>query len=237
MGRRKTHAALVKAELGESLGHLRQAATHAAGGVGATVGPRVKAARGYVAPKAAKVRESASDGIGSTMAKLAPLAVAAAGARQAGTVARKAKAEDMRGMRRNRKQAAKAARAGKRRSTMTRLIAAGVVAAAVGTMAARRRRARQEWESYEPVGAMETIREDTTVAITTPDGSKGGTTGAGQAGRGSLSDQMREKATGPSAPPTTGPMAEGAKRAASRIGDKTEGALNNASTSTRGGSV
>ncbi|MEJ3742447.1 hypothetical protein WEI85_04015 [Actinomycetes bacterium KLBMP 9797] len=39
-GRRTTHAQLVRTELGESFDHLRQAAAHAATGVGEKVGPR-----------------------------------------------------------------------------------------------------------------------------------------------------------------------------------------------------
>src|SRR5215813_3579901 len=44
-GRAKTRGELVRAEFGESLEHLRMAAHHAAGGVGASVGPRYDSIR------------------------------------------------------------------------------------------------------------------------------------------------------------------------------------------------
>ena len=57
IGRRKTQGQLAKVELNQGLGHLRQAATYAAKGAGATVAPRVQAARGAVAPTAVIVRD------------------------------------------------------------------------------------------------------------------------------------------------------------------------------------
>ncbi|MFD0785457.1 hypothetical protein ACFQZ8_16230, partial [Micromonospora azadirachtae] len=48
MGRRKSQRQLAKAELNQGISHLVQAATHAARGAGATVGPRVLAARDQV---------------------------------------------------------------------------------------------------------------------------------------------------------------------------------------------
>ena len=90
---------LVRAELGESFGHFRQAATHAAGGVGATVGPRVQAARVYLSPTATRVAQTAANGWGSTMTMIAPLAVAAlAGAREAGTAAGQTGSRTMHGV-------------------------------------------------------------------------------------------------------------------------------------------
>ena len=59
IGRRKTQGQLARAELNQGIGHLRQAATHAAKGAGATVGPRVQAARGAVGPTAIVVRDRA----------------------------------------------------------------------------------------------------------------------------------------------------------------------------------
>jgi hypothetical protein len=148
-GRRKSHRQLAKAELGESLDHLRQAATHAASGLGATVGPRLTAAREQVAPQAERIRATAAHGWAGTVAALAPLAVAAMdGARQAGSVARKAK--DGKAMRKKRSS-------GRRRwSTLAGLLAAGTAVGLAGALVARRRRQHDDdWMEYEPVTPLE----------------------------------------------------------------------------------
>ncbi|MGW4464353.1 hypothetical protein [Micromonospora sp. NPDC004704] len=164
-GRRKSHTQLVRTELGEGFGHIRQAAGHAAEGVGATVGPRVQVARNYLAPTATKVAQTAADGWGSTMTAIAPLAVAAlAGARQAGTGTGRtgignltgSKKKMMRAMPKNKRKS----NTSRRRWTMlTGLLAAGAVAGAVGAVAMRRRH-QEHWETYEPLPAPETSRSD-----------------------------------------------------------------------------
>ncbi|TDB98929.1 hypothetical protein E1091_07335, partial [Micromonospora fluostatini] len=63
IGRRKTQGQLARAELNQGVGHLRQAATYAARGAGATVGPRVRAAQEYVGPTATVVRDRAASGL------------------------------------------------------------------------------------------------------------------------------------------------------------------------------
>jgi type II secretory pathway pseudopilin PulG len=149
IGRSKTRSQLVRAELEEGLDHLKQAATHAAEGVGATVGPRVHAAREVVTPAASRARNAAAGGI----AVITPLAMAAAeGARQAGKQAgkssrrmkrknakalRRAVGREERGMSRNRKLAG--------------LLMIGVAAGAAGSMIMRRRRQREEeqWTTHE----------------------------------------------------------------------------------------
>ncbi len=149
IGRSKTRSQLVREELEEGLDHLRQAATHAAEGVGATVGPRVHAAREVVTPAARSARNAAAGGI----AALTPLAVAAAeSARQAGKQAgkssrrikrknvkalRRAVGREERGMSRNRKLAG--------------LLMIGIAAGAAGGMIMRRRRQREEeqWTTHE----------------------------------------------------------------------------------------
>ncbi|MBO4205305.1 hypothetical protein [Micromonospora echinofusca] len=199
IGRRKSQGALVRSELGESLGHLKRAANHAAYGVGATVGPRVQAARDSVSPTAARVRDTATTGWSSTMAALAPLAVAAAGgARQAGSAARKAKAKNMMMQNRKKQQAAR-----KRRSMLrTGLLAAGAVAGVAGAMAVRRRRDQQQWEEYDPSRSLVGAREETdTIVVGTPDGptvegagrqaaGQGGEPGAGAAVGGAQTDTI-----------------------------------------------
>ncbi|MGN9812268.1 hypothetical protein ACTMSW_23300 [Micromonospora sp. BQ11] len=167
IGRRKTQGQLAKVELNQGIGHLRQAATYAAKGAGATVGPRVQAARGAVAPTAVVVRDRASSGFASTVAALAPVVLAvrnaqagaagkavasrkAASAKQA-AVARKVKAKNMK---------AKSKKSRRGGSMMTGLLAAGAVAGLAGAMAMRRRREQQEWAEYDPTRTLEPMREE-----------------------------------------------------------------------------
>src|SRR6185437_15856061 len=90
-GRAKTRGELVRAEFVESLEHLKMAATHAAGGVGASVGPRygsardrygsakestknkVNSARGAMTPGTSRMSNAAAHGWDSTIAAIAPL--------------------------------------------------------------------------------------------------------------------------------------------------------------------
>lgn len=154
IARRKTRRSqLVKAELGESFDHFMQAATHAAGGVGATMGP--KAADGVH-----RVKEGASHGWESTMAALAPLAAAAAeGAReagrstkQAGRKAGKASVKKMRAVTPKRES-----RMSRRRWPMLAgLLAAGAAVGAAGALVMRRRR-QQQWQEYDPSHAMDPV--------------------------------------------------------------------------------
>ena len=94
-GQETTRQDLARAEFVESIDHFRQAATHAAGGVGASVGPKVGlgmgmardrvgsalgyvgTARAYVVPGTAKITRAASRGWDSTIAFVMPLADAA----------------------------------------------------------------------------------------------------------------------------------------------------------------
>src|SRR5436305_6026551 len=78
-GRRQvqTHSQLMRDELSEGFGHLWQAAAHAAGGVGATVGPKWDTAKGHVPPGIGKVRNAAARGAGTTMTAFVPIMAAA----------------------------------------------------------------------------------------------------------------------------------------------------------------
>src|SRR5436305_14925872 len=67
----------MRAELNEGLEHLRQAAAHAAGGMGAAVGPKWDSAKGHLPPGIGKARHLAASGIDTTMAAFAPLLEAA----------------------------------------------------------------------------------------------------------------------------------------------------------------
>ena len=140
---RKTHGQLMREELSEGFGHLWQAAAHAAGGVGATVGPKWYTAKQHLPPSIGKARTVAAHGLDSTMAAFTPLLEAArSGAASATTKARKARTK-----------------AGKKESGMSRkrttllvgLLAAGAAAGAAGAMVARRRN-RAKWDEYEQRG-------------------------------------------------------------------------------------
>ncbi|MFI7519530.1 hypothetical protein [Micromonospora globbae] len=190
MGRRKSQRQLARAELNQGISHLMQAATYAAKGAGATVGPRVQAARDHVGPTAARLRDRAATGWGTTLTSLAPLAAAARdGAVQAGSMTRKAKSRNMR-MTGKKKQPRRRGR------MMTGLLAAGAIVGVAGMMAARRRREQQEWAEYDPTRTLEPMRDEVdTIEVqtrSTPAGAKmadattsrtsavgGGPTGAG----------------------------------------------------------
>ncbi|GAA4678944.1 hypothetical protein Prum_043540 [Phytohabitans rumicis] len=143
IGRRKTRSQLVKAELGESFDHFMQAATHAAGGVGATMGPRT-------ADGVDRVKSAASQGWESTMAALAPLAVAALdGAREAGRTTRKA------GSKARSVTTKKESRMSRNRWPMLAgLLAAGAAVGAAGALVMRRRK-QQQWQEYDPNKAID----------------------------------------------------------------------------------
>ncbi len=254
IGRRKTQGQLAKAELNQGIGHLRQAATYAAKGAGATVGPRVEAARGAVAPTAVIMRDRASSGVASTVAALAPLVLAMRNA-QAGTAGKAVagrKAAAAKQVAVSKKVKAKNMKAGKKKQKksrggmMTGLLAAGTVAGLAGAMAMRRRREQQEWAEYDPTGTLDPMREDVdTIVVETPDpsakvtdasttssgsGVAGGPTGAGSsavAGGGSAST------TTPGTQPVIQPtdkvpsVAEGARDVSGRPADDVTKATNN----------
>lgn len=169
--RRKAHRDLVRAELGESFDHFRQAASHAASGVGATVGPRMQAARGYVGPAATRARKSAGKGWESTMVAVGPLTIAAVdGARKAGTATRKAKS--MTAMQKNKKKA----RPSGRGSRLVGIVGAGAAVGAA-TAYALRRRNQPRWDEYDPAQALDAVR---TEAGSTPGGTQDLPTGPGE---------------------------------------------------------
>jgi hypothetical protein len=154
--RRTTRSQLMKSELGESFDHLRQAAAHAAGGIGATVAPRVSAAGGYMKP--ARMRKAASSGWDSTVAAFAPIAAAAKdGALEAGQMrAQQIGQMKAKQMRRLKKQMGKSRR--RRWPMLASLLAVGAAVGAAGAMVTRRRRRRQ-WEEYDPSHALSTVGE------------------------------------------------------------------------------
>ena len=217
-GRRKSQGQLARAELNQSISHLMQAANHAAMGAGATVGPRVQVARAYVGPTAAKVRDRASTGWGTTLTTLAPLAAAARdGAAQAGPLTRKAKSKTMR-------ITGKKKQPRRRGSMMTGLLAAGAIAGLAGAVALRRRREQQEWAEYDPTSTLEPMRDEVdSIEVRTPSAARGSdgsamTGAAGMTGAGSSA-----VAGGPSAS-TTGTTKQTTVRPTDKVPSVAEGA-------------
>ncbi|HET8683296.1 MAG TPA: antitoxin [Micromonosporaceae bacterium] len=130
-----THAQLMRRELGEGMDHMRLAAVHAAGGMGAAVSPAM-----------GRVRGAAAD---AAVAAVAPLAtVARDGARQA----RKAQMKMMR------KQTRTASRS--RWPRLAGLLAAGAAVGA-GVAYVRRRRQQQQWEEYDSGAGLTSVPSTT----------------------------------------------------------------------------
>ncbi|MGQ5260598.1 hypothetical protein ACTWLT_07570 [Micromonospora sp. ZYX-F-536] len=240
IGRRKSQGQLAKAELNQSISHLVQAANHAAKGAGATVGPRVQVARGYVGPAATKVRDRASTGWGTTLTTLAPLAAAARdGAAQAGPLTRKARSKNMR-------ITGKKKQPRRRGSMMTGLLAAGAIAGLAGAVALRRRREQQEWAEYDPTRTLEPMRDEVdSIEVRTPSATSKGTDGsamAGMTGAGSSAVAGGDSAstTGTAKPTSVRPtdkvpsVAEGAKDASGRPADDLTKALGKDTARTNG---
>ncbi|SCE87927.1 hypothetical protein GA0070607_2702 [Micromonospora coriariae] len=239
IGRRKSEGQLARAELNQSISHLVQAANHAAKGAGATVGPRVQMARGYVEPAAARVRDRASTGWGTTLTTLAPLAAAARdGAAQAGPLTRKARSKNMR-------ITAKKKQPRRRGSMMTGLLAAGAIVGLAGAVALRRRREQQEWAEYDPTRTLEPMRDEVdSIEVRTPAATKGtdGSTMAGMTGAGSSAVAGGDSAstTGAAKPSSVRPtdkvpsVAEGAKDTSGRPADDLTKALGKDTARTNG---
>jgi cytoskeletal protein RodZ len=117
---------------------------------------------------AGKARKTASRGWGSTVTALAPLvATATDSAREAGTAAKKAKlkANARDAAKQARKQAKKNAKRSKGGSKFGKLLLAGAVVGAAGAAVARSRRARQDWEAYDPTSPVATAAERDTAPI------------------------------------------------------------------------
>ncbi|MDM4721807.1 hypothetical protein QTQ03_20220 [Micromonospora sp. WMMA1363] len=236
IGRRKTQAQLAKAELNQGFGHLRQAATYAAKGAGATVGPRVRAARGAIAPTAVVVRDRASSGYASTVAVLAPLALALRSAQAEaarkdvsgrGTAAAKQDAVSRKVKARNMKAARK--KKSGRGSVMTGLLVAGAVAGMAGAMALRRRREQQEWAEYDPTRSLEPMRNEVdTIEVNTRTPAEKASTVAGDSpttgtGASAMTGGSATAASGKQTPPRAADKvasaADGAKDSSGRSAD------------------
>ncbi|WP_433027146.1 hypothetical protein [Plantactinospora sp. CA-290183] len=187
------------------------------------MGPRVYVAREYVGPTATRVRRTASDGWESTLTALAPLAVAATdGARQAGSVARKANSKRMRAMRK------KNSRVGRRWPILTGLLVAGAVAAVVGA-AAMRRREQQPWDEYDPAATLDAVRDDAAAIM---GGSADGATPEPGSPKSSPVERVKNRAAaaGEKLASTTTSITEGARKATTKHTDQ-DGLLGSAAGS------
>ena len=143
--RASTRGQLIRQEFGAGVGHLRQAAAHAADGLGETV------RRANLGPSS--LRRAAYQGVGSAVIAFAPFAAAA---RQRASEVRQASAKGRKKLtrhdvtKRGGKQAARSPRAG------AKLFGLALLGAAAGTAAVVVRRRRQRWAEFdldEPFGA------------------------------------------------------------------------------------
>jgi hypothetical protein len=143
-----THGQMAKEEFGAGLDHMMLAATHAAGGMGTTLGPRMTNMRSMMMPAAGRVRDVASSGWES----FAPIMAAARdGAREATEAALMSKA------RAGKRQ--KGSQVKQRRIGMALgLLAAGAMVGAVAGLVVRRRR-RNAWEDYDASEALESMMD------------------------------------------------------------------------------
>ena len=155
--RRKRRSTKMKNELGQSVDHFKRAASLAAQETGATVSPKITAARDYVQPAAVKARDAASSGWDSALAALTPLVAAATDtSRQTAQVSTKAVKANKKEARKHAKKIEKRAnkalsrkQSGSKASTLAGL---ALVGAAVGVAAAyvMRRRQAAQWDEYDP---------------------------------------------------------------------------------------
>jgi hypothetical protein len=148
----------MKSELGQSVDHLRRAASLAAQETSATVGPKFNAAVERVQPVAGKARDAASTGWDAALATITPLVTAATdNARQTAEVskktAKKAAKQNKKSAKLLERRANKAVarqQSGRRKS---KLAGWALLGAAVGVGAAyvAKRRKSAQWDEYDPI--------------------------------------------------------------------------------------
>jgi hypothetical protein len=191
--RRKTRNTKMKNELGQSVDHLRRAASLAAQETSATVGPRFNAAKDRVQPAATKAKDAASTGWDSALATLTPLVAAATeNVRQTGKVSKKSAKQAAKDNKKNAKKlerrANKAIGRKQGKNKASRLFGFALLGTAVGVGAAyvaKRRRAAQ-WDEYDPATPISSVQDggaddaafepvEPALYNTTPNGSDPGT--------------------------------------------------------------
>ncbi|MEU4557416.1 hypothetical protein AB0F72_03440 [Actinoplanes sp. NPDC023936] len=145
-------------ELGQSVDHLKRAATIAAHETSATVAPKFNAAKDRVQPAASKAKGAATDSWDSALAALTPLVAAATdNVRQAGKTTKKQSKKQIKAQQ---KQAAKLQKkaekaSGRQKGRKGKLAGYALLGTAVGLGAAyvARRRRESQWDEYEPAPA------------------------------------------------------------------------------------
>jgi len=176
----KTRSEMFRDELGETFGHLRQAASHGAEGVSTAMRPRMSAAK--------------TAAMGTATGALARMAAARRQRmRQAGGAAGKIR-PPMWGKKKERQMARK-----RRAYRLTGLLAAGAALGALGALVGRRRR-HTSWEEYDtttrpPQKPME-MSEPTPAGRPSPSQSPQPASGQGTQGLGPLAEQARNALRG-----------------------------------------
>jgi hypothetical protein len=179
--RRKSHGLMARSEFNQGVEHFKAAATHAARGTGAAVGPRIESARDRVQPAAGKVRNAATGSWGSAVAALAPLAAAATeGARQAGKKPAKASEATKKNMKQLDKKAGKVlakkadkalGKNKKQSGGRSKLFGLGIAGLAVGAVAAAmmRKRQQEQWDEYDPSQPIGAVGSESMPASMSPE--------------------------------------------------------------------
>jgi len=197
--RRMSHSNMAQRELRQSLEHFLSAASHAAKGTGATVGPKMTAARQRIQPTAGKVKGAASSGWGNTAAALAPMAVAATKSRRsAAKAARKVKERNARTQQKS------------RRPKLATLLVAGAAVGAVSALVLRRRK-QHGWDEYDPAAPMATAKpmdaDEMLPASLAPEAASGKATMSGTTP--GVTDNEQDQTSSPMHSPTVARMAGG----------------------------
>jgi hypothetical protein len=182
--RRKSRNRRMKNEFGQSMDHFKRAASLAAQETGATVGPRLNAAKDRVQPAATKAKDAASTGWDSAVATLTPLVSAATeqvlqtSGKVTGKQSPKTTKENKKSARKLEKRANKALGRKSGRSK-SKLLGYALLGTAVGVGAAyvAKRRKTAQWDEYDPAAPISTAQAGADDAAFEPDGtSPNGTT-------------------------------------------------------------
>ncbi|MEU7903933.1 hypothetical protein [Actinoplanes sp. NPDC049118] len=209
--RRKYRSARMKRELGQGVDHFKRAATIAAHETSATVGPKINAAKGRVQPTAIKARDAATQSWDSAIATLTPLVTSATeSARQAGWSAAEMGRSTTKASRKKAKQLKRRARGRKRTGMqLVGLLLAGAAVGAAGAYVVRMRR-REQWDEYNPGGAVSTPVAGADDAAFEPDlsGPTGLVTPVDEAGSLGIDDEADQTSSSQHSP-TVARMASG----------------------------
>ncbi|MEV6928387.1 hypothetical protein AB0M46_28410 [Dactylosporangium sp. NPDC051485] len=184
-GRRQvqSHGRLMRDELGESFGHLRMAAAHAADGASGVLAPRVDAARRAMKPRVENGMIRAKGGMDTVM--IIAQERTRRGGHKAEKMGRKAKAKAMR----------KESRSSRRLPmALGGLLVAGAAVGIAGSML-RRRRDQQAWDEYDSTHTTSDTGSKLGAAKSTMDSSIDKARTMGEAAKDRASDLIGHKST------------------------------------------